>query len=137
MTPLALGATERARTEGSGSDDSGFGSRDNGPSGPTCSINFHHVRATEVDGALNLERAAHWILSWFDDDHGAAQGRGTSERVGDVVKRKSAAPVTARSRVAVHVNDGQPTALRRVRREWDFRARFDSHIRQRRLADGE
>src|SRR5207244_2711672 len=96
------------RTEGSCSDDSGFSSGDNGPSGPTCIIDLHLVRALEVDGALDVERAAHWILPWFDDDHGAAQRRGKSERVADVVKRESPAPVTTRFRVVIDVNDTLP-----------------------------
>jgi hypothetical protein len=53
-------------------------------------------------------------LSWFDDDHGAAQGRRNSERVGDVVERKSAAAVPARSRVVIDVNDDPLTPSRRI-----------------------
>ena len=96
---------EGARSEGSCSDDSGFGFRGNRSSGPTGSIDFHHVRAPQVDGTLNPKRAAHRVLPWFDDDHGAAQGPSESKRVGDVVERKSAATVSARCRVGIDVND--------------------------------
>jgi hypothetical protein len=106
---------EGACSEGSCSDDSGFGSRRNRSSGPTGSIDFHHVRAPQVDGTLDPERAAHRILSWFDDDHGTAQGRSKSERVGDVVERKSAATVPARCRIVIDVNDGRLTASRQLR----------------------
>jgi hypothetical protein len=77
-------------------------------------IDFHHVRASQVDGALDPECAAHRILSWFDDDHGAVQGRSKRERVSDVVERKPAATVPTRSRIVIDVNDYPLTPWRRI-----------------------
>jgi hypothetical protein len=96
----------------------------NNSSRPTSIIDLHHVRAPQVDGALDPERAAHRILSWFDDDHGAAEGRSKSERVGDVVEWKSAATVPARCRVVIDVNDDALSSSRQVRArqsqyDWD------------------
>src|SRR5262249_38183909 len=57
---------EGACPEGSCSNDFGFGPRGNGSRGPTRIIDFHYVRAPQVDGALDPERTAHRIFSWFD-----------------------------------------------------------------------
>src|SRR5438128_12006002 len=62
MKDAAVAATdgyEGARPEGSCSNDFGFGCRGNRSIGPTRIIDFHHVRAPQVDGTLDPQRAAH------------------------------------------------------------------------------